>query len=67
MRTEVSASELPNHLGKDIILYDEESRKEQKVENIRLDKGWVRGWNRTSNCYCDITPNYKLTKIFIDA
>jgi hypothetical protein len=67
MRTEVSASELPNHLGKDIILYDEESKQEKRIENIRMEKGWIRGWNKISNCYSEITTNYKLSKIFIDA
>jgi hypothetical protein len=67
MRVEVAAKDLPKHEGKDIYLYDEESKREQKIEAIRIQSGWARGWNRNGKCHVDILLSYNLTKIFIEA
>jgi hypothetical protein len=66
MRKEISAKELPDYVGRDIYLFDEESKREQKLERLRIEKGWARAWNRTGNCYVDLLLSYNLTKIFVD-
>lgn len=65
MRQEISAQELPKHLGKTIFLHDEETKKDEVVKNIRLHKGWVRG-ESSNNSFVDLLTTYNLKKIFIE-
>lgn len=66
MRLEISAKDLPNYVGKTIYLHDEETKKDEVVKDLRLDSGWIRGFNTTKTSVIDISLNYKLTKIFVE-
>lgn len=66
MRLEISAKDLPNHIGETIFLHDEENKKEEALSNIQLKDGWVQGFNKRTKIATAITTNYSLTKIFIE-
>jgi hypothetical protein len=66
MRLEISAKDLPNHLGKTIYLHDEESKKDEVISNIQFVDGWIQGHSVTNTSTIGIGLNYKLTKIFIE-
>jgi hypothetical protein len=66
MRKEISANEIPDYAGKGIYLFDEESKKERKLEFLQVEEGWIKTWCRKGNCCVDLLPSYNLTKIFVD-
>jgi hypothetical protein len=66
MRLEISARDLPKHLGKTVFLHDEESKKDEVVTNIQFVGGWIQGHSTTNTSTIGIGLNYNLTKIFIE-
>ncbi len=65
MRQEISATDLPKHLGKTVFLHDEENKSDEIIRNIELRGGWIRG-ESSNNSLVDIALNYNLKKIFIE-
>jgi hypothetical protein len=66
MLVEIKACELPTHIGKTVVLYDSETKKEERIELTGVDNGWAKGYNKTKKCISEISPGFTLKKIFID-